>query len=116
VKLNINPVEVHPQLSNNRHPVDGFTFPLPPHPPNVIPSGYLTGMHWKFENKFEKENGGAFPKIEHPPHNKDTQSILENKTPSIQGCRKHSRKQNALHTMVQRAFHHIKIDPLLTRG
>jgi hypothetical protein len=23
VKLNINSVEVHPQLSNNRHPVDG---------------------------------------------------------------------------------------------
>jgi hypothetical protein len=60
VKLNINPVEVHPQMSSNMHPMDGFTFPLPA--PNVIPSGYLTGMHWKFE----KENGGAFPKIEHP--------------------------------------------------
>jgi len=68
------------------------SFPPPP-PPH--PMWYLVGI-WQvptgilFYFIFIFKSGGAFPKIEHPPHNNDTQSILENRTPSIQLCRKHS--------------------------
>jgi len=36
VKPNINSVEVHPQLSNNRHPVDG----------GLMGAGFLWRLNW----------------------------------------------------------------------
>jgi hypothetical protein len=79
---------------------------LPPHP---TPMWYPAGIWQVPTGKKKIKSGRAFPKIEHPPHNNETQSILENRTPSIQRCRKHSRKQNALHIMVQRAFHFFEM-------
>lgn len=71
---------------------------------HVIPSGYLTGTHWKSKENLKKKVVGhfhttmihkAFWKIEHPPYN-GAESIPENRKPSIQWNKEHSIFRNAL--------------------